>query len=80
MNRIRMVLRETFGLFVDDGSFAVAILVWLGLAWWVLPLFPRFSFVHPWRAIVLFTGLALILVESTTRFARSKRVKRARKL
>ncbi len=78
MQKIRTVLREILGLFVDDGSFALAILVWLAIAWWVLPLFPRFGFVHPWRAVVLFTGLALILVESTTRFARTRRNQRRR--
>jgi hypothetical protein len=33
MSWIKTVLREVFGLFVDDGSFAIAILAWLLLVW-----------------------------------------------
>lgn len=70
MNWIKNILREVFGLFVDDGAFALSILIWLSFMWWTmshLQLFPATS------AIILFAGLALILVESTTRYARRKR-------
>lgn len=31
MQWIRKITAEVFGLFVDDGSFALAVLVWIGL-------------------------------------------------
>ena len=34
MRWLRSVAREVLELFVDDGSFAIAILVWLALVWW----------------------------------------------
>lgn len=66
MNALRTVLREIVGLFVDDGSFALAILLWLALVWFLIrPL------QLPWAGgIILFLGLAAILVESVARFAR----------
>ena len=67
MRWIGTVLREIFGLFVDDGSFAVAILVWLAIMWLVLP---RIAVPAFWNGPVLFVGLALILVESAARRAR----------
>ena len=67
MRWIGTVLREIFGLFVDDGSFAVAILVWLAIMWLVLP---HLAVPAVWGGPVLFVGLALILLESATRRAR----------
>lgn len=67
MSWMRTVLREVFGLFVDDGSFAIAILAWLLLVWLVLP---RLGVEAGWTGLILFAGLALILVESATRRAR----------
>ncbi|HUZ97053.1 MAG TPA: hypothetical protein VMU57_19290 [Edaphobacter sp.] len=70
MNWIKTILREIYGLFVDDGTFALAILIWLSFMRWTashLPLSPATS------AIMLFAGLALILIESAVRFARRKR-------
>ncbi len=67
MTWIRTVLREVFGLFVDDGSFAVAILAWLLLVWLVLP---RLGVAAGWTGVILFAGLASILAESATRSAR----------
>ena len=67
MHWVRIIWREVLGLFVDDGSFAVAILVWLAL---VLVALPRIA---PGRALsgpVLFAGLAAILAESALRFSR----------
>jgi membrane protein implicated in regulation of membrane protease activity len=63
---IRKIVQEVFGLFVDDGSFALAILAWLGVAGFVLP---RVRIAAP-VGILLFAGLVLILVESVTRFSR----------
>jgi hypothetical protein len=70
------VLHEVLGLFVDDGSFALAILVWLAIARWA---FPRFGFANRWGGVILFAGLGFIIVESATRFSRRSRMqKRAR--
>ena len=67
MNWVRSILRELFGLFVDDASFAASILVWLGVAWLVLP---RLAVASGWNGVILFAGLALILLESAVRRAR----------
>ena len=37
MKWLRSIVREVWGLFVDDGNFAAAIVVWLALAVLVLP-------------------------------------------
>jgi hypothetical protein len=67
MRWVRSIVREVWGLFVEDGSFAAAILVWVVLAGVGLPrLYPA---VH-WTGPALFAGLALILIESVLRFAR----------
>ena len=67
MSTLKTILSEVFGLFVDDGSYAAAILVWLGLCWIVLPRLPALG---PWSGVVLFVGLAAIMVESALRRAR----------
>ena len=68
MRWLKAIVAEIFGLFVDDGAFALAITIWLGVTWLVLP-----QLIAPTAlgGIILFVGLALILVESTRR--RSKR-------
>lgn len=70
MKWIKTVLREIFGLFVDDAVFALAILVWLGLMRWMTS---RLSLSPTCMAILFFAGLALILIESTARYARRRR-------
>jgi hypothetical protein len=66
MNALQTILHEILGLFVDDGSFALAILLWLAVVWLLIrPL----QLPIP-AGILLFLGLAAILVESVTRFAR----------
>ena len=67
MSWIRTILREIFGLFVDDGSFAVLILAWLGI---VLLVSPHLNVPSAWEGAILFGGLALILTESVTRRAK----------
>ena len=66
---IKSIAREIFGLFVDDGSFAIGILVWVVMAVAVLP---RVASVARWAGPVLFVGLALILIESVLRFSRRR--------
>ncbi len=66
MGWLRAVLREILGLFIDDGSLALAAVIWLVLVWLLLPLLA----VPPaWRGVVLFAGLALALVVSCRRAA-----------
>jgi membrane protein implicated in regulation of membrane protease activity len=63
---MRRVLREVFGLFVDDGVFAAAILVWVGVASLALP---HLNLARDWSGGVLFAGLAVLLVEGSRRRA-----------
>ena len=67
MQKLITIWREIIGLFVDDSLFAVAILAWLALMWWGVA---HAGVAPAWRAIALFAGLAVILVESATRAAR----------
>lgn len=67
MNPIKSILREILGLFVDDGSFALAIFLCLALALTLLP------HTANWTGPTLFAALALILIESTLRYARRSR-------
>ena len=66
MRWIAAIAREIIGLFVDDGGFAVGILIWLAVAVLVLPLVPL---PLGWRGVTLFGGLAAILVWSCFRGA-----------
>lgn len=67
MQWFRTFFHEIFGLFVEDGSFAIAILGWLGIVWLLLP---RLSVFSQWNGPILFAGLGCILAESTLRYAR----------
>jgi hypothetical protein len=60
-----IALQEVYGLFVEDGSYAVSILVWLGIAALVFPHLPG-----GWRGPLLFLGLVLVLLENVRRTAR----------
>jgi len=70
MGWLRSIVREIYGLFVDDGSFAAAIAIWLGLVLLVLRLFevPR-----RWCGMILFAGLVLLLTENILRYTRRPR-------
>jgi hypothetical protein len=70
MNGLRTILREILGLFVDDGSFALLILVWLGLTALLLP---YLGWVPRGRGLILFVGLAAILMGNAIRYARRNR-------
>lgn len=69
MGRLKTVLRELVGLFVDDGNFAVAIAVWLAVS---LVLLAHFASARWWGGPLVVAGLALVLVESVTRAARRR--------
>jgi hypothetical protein len=66
MSWLKTIILEIYGLFVDDGSFALAIVVWLGIVALVLP---RLEIPASANALILFAGLLLILLESTLRRA-----------
>jgi hypothetical protein len=68
MRWLRSVAREVGGLFVDDGSFAVAILVWLA----VMVMLGRVVAGGRWLGWGLLFGLAVVLIESVLRFARRR--------
>ena len=61
MRWLKTVFGEILGLFVDDGSFALSIVVWLVLAW---PLLPSLEVPGTAKGLVLFAGLAGILATS----------------
>ena len=67
MKSLQTILRELYGLFVDDGSFAIAILLWLGVT---VLLLPRLPLPAIWRGPLLFVGLLAILLESALRCSR----------
>lgn len=67
MTWMRTVIREIFGLFVDDGSFALLILAWLPVCLFLLP---HLGSSPAWTSVILFAGLALILVGSAIRYKR----------
>lgn len=66
MSWLKVVWSELIGLFVDDGSLAVAVLLWLGTCWLLLP---RVGLPPVWPPVILFFGLMLILAESVSRRA-----------
>lgn len=67
MKGLKTIAEEIFGLFVDDGNFAVAIVVWLGAVWFLSS--HILADLH-WSGVVLFVGLVAILIESAMRRAR----------
>lgn len=70
MRWLRSAAAELLGLFVDDGRYALAIVVWLALAWLALP---RLRLDPRWNTVLLTVGLLVILVAGTLRGARQKR-------
>jgi len=70
MGWLRTVAREVWGLFVDDGSLAAAIVLWLAV---VLVGARRIGWSARWGGVALFSGLALVLIENVLRYARRSR-------
>jgi hypothetical protein len=69
MQWLKTVFTEIFSLFVDDGSFAIAILAWLVVAGAV---FAHVNIPAGVKGPVLFVGLAAILMESAVRRAKPR--------
>ena len=66
---LRTIALEIYGLFVGDGLFAAAILLWL-----TLTLLAAHTHLSPrWRALALPAGLAAILIESLLRASRDRK-------
>jgi len=69
MGSMRTVVREIVGLFVDDGSFALAILLWLG----VMGLAAAHVRLGVPGGMILAAGLLLVLLENVVRSSRKKK-------
>jgi hypothetical protein len=66
MRALYTAVREVWGLFVEDASLTVGILVCVALAIFVLPLI---GLRPQWRGAVLFLGLGVVLLENVRRSA-----------
>jgi hypothetical protein len=69
LRSLKTILAEILGLFVDDISFALAIIIWLGIIQLGLL---RLNLSAAWDGVILFAGLATILAESALRRASRK--------
>jgi hypothetical protein len=63
MTWIDAILKTIWDLFIDDGAFALSILIWLALVW----LLRELGFNATWDCGLLFVGLAVLLVHSARR-------------
>jgi hypothetical protein len=70
MHPIKAIWGEFICLFIDDGSFAAALLGWLGACWLLLP---RLGLPSAWSPMILFAGLILVLADSAVRGAGVRR-------
>ena len=61
-------LKQVYGLFVDDGALSLAICVWLLIVWFALPYAVASPSVRP---VIMFAGLAVLLLDSVRRGARA---------
>jgi hypothetical protein len=66
MKYIAEILTELWGLFVEDSSYTLAILLWVGLVGFGRSWIPGGG---AWGGPILFMGLALIMMENITRSA-----------
>ncbi len=67
MSAARRILREILHLFVDDGSLAIALILWSAAAFWLLPSLPVNA---GWDAVILLLGYLALLAENLRRSAR----------
>jgi hypothetical protein len=71
MRRLAYIARELLAMFVDDGRDAATILAWVVVMW----LLSRQNLPAAVAPVLLFAGLAAILVESAARRARKGRAR-----
>ena len=64
MNWLRTVVKEIVGLFIEDSSFALAILFLVGMVWFATSHLNVFGI---WGGVVLFSGLGVVLIGSCLR-------------
>lgn len=69
MTLISTIAKELLGLFVDDGSLALAILAWVAA---VAALTAGLGAGGTFAGVLLFAGLIAILLENVLRRARSR--------
>ncbi len=67
MKTFLMILKELWGLFVDDGTLAVGIIVWLLFIAFILP---RTAIPAQFDSVILLAGLVIGLMENIWRAAR----------
>jgi hypothetical protein len=65
MTWLRTILQEVWGLFVDDGLFALSILIWLVVGW----ILPRLGLPPVLTCVLFAAGLAALLTTSALRRA-----------
>jgi len=63
MSWLLTVMRELFGLFVDDVPYTAAIVIWIAAAGLVLPRLPLSA---SWDAPLMAAGCVLVLIVSST--------------
>jgi hypothetical protein len=68
MRPLTAIFGEFVSLFVDDGTLAATILIWIAFYGLLLRLMPK----GLWQGPILFIGLAFILVENARRGARPR--------
>ena len=67
MRTLVAIIRELWGLFVEDASFTIGIAICVALAIIVLP---RIAMPSHWRGPSLFAAVAAVLLENVLRSAR----------
>ena len=70
MTALKAIATELFGLFVDSAALAIAIIIWLAAVGLALPRAGNFA---AYTGVVLFLGLAAILLASVVQHARQQR-------
>jgi hypothetical protein len=69
MTWLKTIATELWGLFVDSGPLAVGVLIWLAVVGLALRRFEAFA---AYAGVVLFIGLAAILLASVVHHARQQ--------
>lgn len=71
---MKTILKELWGLFVDDGNLALGLVIWVAVCAAALPVLPIADVA---AAPVLFLGSLAILIVNVLRTARRKRIARS---